>query len=229
MPKQARNDLTGEKFHRMQVLWFLPDSSKHAKFWCRCDCGVEKSVMAQSLIRGLTRSCGCYQKEGLNIRKIHGQAGAGRTPTYNSWASMMDRCEWGGNKPNYAGYGAIGIRVDPRWHNFENFLADMGSRPAGTSIDRINGKLGYFPGNCRWATRLEQALNRSNTIKVEYAGQVVPVYLLVRSLGLSPKAVRARATRRGGDYVAALQSMGVNVAMAAQSDIEPVYAQEVCV
>jgi hypothetical protein len=122
---------------------------------------------------------------------------------------MMDRCEWGGNLKNYAKYGAIGIRVCAEWFSFENFLRDMGDRPMGTSIDRINGKLGYKPGNCRWATRQEQARNTSRTVKVLFGGETIMVCELCEKLGISRKAIRSRASRRGGDYVKALQSVGI--------------------
>jgi hypothetical protein len=121
---------------------------------------------------------------------------------------MMDRGEWGGH-PSYANYGAKGIRVEKRWHQFENFLEDMGERPPGTSIDRIDCSVGYSRANCRWATRAEQALNTTRTVRVLHNGKVVPVALLCDSLGLSRKAIRSRAVRRGNDYVAALQSVGV--------------------
>jgi hypothetical protein len=216
MPKYAKNDLTGQTFERLSVLWFLPDSSKHSKFWCRCSCGIEKSVMAQALIGGFVKSCGCLQKESAAARKLtHGHSGKGRTKTYNSWAGMMDRCHWGGHKVSYSRYGAKGIKVDESWHSFENFYADMGNRPPKTSIDRIDNKKGYSKENCRWATRLEQALNRSTTLFVIYQGKKTPVYLLCQSLSLPAKALRARASRRGGDYVLALASFGVFV--------EPVY------
>lgn len=210
MPKTVLNDVTGMKFGRLTALKFIPDDTKFSKFLCRCDCGTEKIINAQSFTRGFTVSCGCYQKEKLNIRSTHGHSGASRSKTYNSWAGMMDRCEWGGH-PSFKQYGAAGIKVDPHWHVFENFLADMGPRPAGTSIDRTDNKKGYFPGNCRWATRLEQALNTSRTIKLIYNRDRIPFHVLCEQLGLSKKAVRAKAQRRGGDYVAALNSIGVIV------------------
>lgn len=212
MPKRCFNDITGKRFGRLVAVEFLPDKSKFSKFRCVCDCGAVKVIFAQSLIRGATVSCGCYQREKGAVSMLrHGHSGKGRTKTYNSWAGMMDRCEWGGHPTGYARYGARGIRVDPRWHAFENFLADMGERPPGTSIDRIDNARGYGPGNCRWATRAQQALNTSRTVRVIYEGAAIPVKTLCERLGLSGPAVRSRAVRRGYDYVAALTSMGIEV------------------
>ena len=90
----------------------------------------------------------------------HGHAARGRlSPTYHSWRNMRTRCR----NLNYTGYkywGGRGIKVCERWDSFENFLADMGEKPEGLSIDRINNELGYDPFNCRWATPKEQAQNR---------------------------------------------------------------------
>ena len=212
MPTTFKTDYAGQVFGRMTVLRFVPTDGRHAKWLCRCECGNEKAVMSQSLVAGLTVSCGCVGKEQRRLANTsHGESGnAKRSGAYSSWANMMTRCEWGGH-PSYEAYGAKGIRVCERWHAFENFRADMGDRPDGCSIDRIDGSKGYEPGNCRWATREQQNLNTSRTIKVVYRGELVTVDSLCRSLGLSKAAVRARASRRGNDYVSALRSVGVEV------------------
>lgn len=165
--------------------------------------------MSQALVSGATVSCGCVGKEQRRVANTsHGEAGnAKRSGAYSSWANMMTRCEWGGH-PSYEEYGAKGIRVCERWHAFENFKSDMGERPRGGSIDRIDNRKGYEPGNCRWATRLEQALNTSRTIFVAVDGEPVPAFILCERLGISKKALRARAARRGNDYVLAFRSLG---------------------
>ena len=83
----------------------------------------------------------------------------GRTPAYRSWEAMMQRC-YNENAGNYHKYGALGIRVCKRWHVYENFLEDMGDRPAKHTLDRIKSSKNYSPSNCRWATVKKQNSNR---------------------------------------------------------------------
>lgn len=98
----------------------------------------------------------------VEIGTTHGHHGRGRrTPTYRSWDGMIQRC----TNPKSSGwkaYGAVGITVCERWRFFQDFLTDMGERPAGTSLDRIDNAVGYLPGNCRWASHSEQMKNRPN-------------------------------------------------------------------
>ena len=122
-------------------------------------------VPANSLISGKTKSCGCFQLETrrLNCKSNlrHGHATNGRdTPTHMTWRCMKNRC-LNPRSPDFNRYGGTGVTVCDRWKNsFVNFLEDMGLRPDGKTIDRINPYGDYEPGNCRWATPLEQIHNR---------------------------------------------------------------------
>ncbi len=163
------NDITGQKFGRLTVLSRDPVNRRPTKWICRCECGNEKSFVSHNLIRGFSKSCGCYRAD-LNravmaanreaftgARLTHGKFG---TPTHVSWNAMLQRCT-NENRDNYEFYGGRGIKVCERWESFENFLADMGERPVGTTLDRYpNNNGNYEPGNCRWATVSEQMKNR---------------------------------------------------------------------
>ncbi len=122
---------------------------------CLC-CGEKRVVLGSNLSRGKATGCDWKRREA-NV--THGHSRPRRTPTYGTWTAMRKRCMNPKDK-YYADYGGRGITVCARWLSFENFLADMGERPAGRSIDRIDNARGYEPGNCRWATAREQRANQ---------------------------------------------------------------------
>ena len=100
----------------------------------------------------------------------HGHAGNQKSPTYKTWRGMKTRCTNPGNA-SYKNYGAKGISYCKRWETFANFLEDMGVRPEGMTLDRIDRTKDYGPNNCRWANRREQTLDRGCTVWIEYQGR----------------------------------------------------------
>lgn len=151
-------DLTGMTFNRLTVL-NCAGKTKHGKYlWnCRCSCGKKATVVTSKLRTGYTKSCGCYRIDKMT-RHGH-KTTTTESGTHRSWKAMKQRCN-NHNSGEYHRYGGRGIRVCRRWERFENFLADMGERPEGLSIDRINNDRGYCPSNCKWSTPKEQTNNR---------------------------------------------------------------------
>lgn len=139
----------GDRFGRWTIEQLLPNY----RVWVRCDCGTVGARKRYTILSGVSKSCGCGQVK-------HGHArDSARHPLYNTWASMLSRCN-NPNTINYYLYGGRGISVCERWRKFENFLADMGEKPTKShSLDRINRNGNYEPGNVRWATQLEQRMN----------------------------------------------------------------------
>ncbi len=135
-----------------------------------CDCGASPLISHSRVKSGVTVSCGCYAREQSSLRAT--THGGRNTPEYSSWMAMRRRCEDPGDA-DYHRYGAVGIRVYTPWiSDFAAFLAEVGPRPKGTTLDRIDGRLGYQPGNVRWATAQEQGRNRSGTFVWHIKGAV---------------------------------------------------------
>lgn len=172
-PHNKGPDLSGRRFGRLLVCeeaspkeYGRKNKYKVRAWTCVCDCGKSLDVYQRSLTRA--KSCGCVRTEKLvGWSTKHGHASNGHvSDTYCSWHSMLLRC-YDSNQKKYHLWGGRGIEVCNRWqgeHGFENFLADMGERPKGKTLDRYPDNNGnYEPGNCRWATPKEQAANRRTT------------------------------------------------------------------
>lgn len=161
-----------DRYGKLVVVEEVPKRKGKRFFLCQCDCGNTKIVNYQSLRNGLTTSCGCFHREMIStLFSKHGGSG---TRTYTTWKSMRDRC----NNPNstvYEFYGGRGISYDSRWQVYENFLEDMGPRPEGMTLDRIDVNGHYTKENCRWATNEEQGLNkRAQARSVTGVSGVIP-------------------------------------------------------
>ena len=172
----AAIDLTGQRFERLVVINRAGINKSGSYKWnCVCDCGNTKVVESGHLRQGKTQSCGCLQRELAAERasKLHKgnkyclKHGLRFHPLYHTWASIKDRTT-NPNHSSFKNYGGRGIKIHPTWENdlkaFITWILDnLGDRPQGMTLDRINNDVGYEPGNLRWATWSEQRLNQRRT------------------------------------------------------------------
>lgn len=170
----------GDRFDKLTIIKELnqhiyPSGKSRRRFLCKCDCGNETIVLINEL-NGNTKSCGCWRKEigfllgtsekarnyGKNNKYF--KHGLCKHKLYTTWKGLKQRC-YNPNSQRYKDYGGRGIKVCDRWINsFQNFLDDMGERPKGKSIDRIDVNGNYEPSNCRWASPIEQSHNKRKKI-----------------------------------------------------------------
>jgi len=182
-------DLSGQRFGYLVVISRSPDARDGRHRWvCLCDCGAKKTIRGDALKNNRTKSCGC-QKTSY----AHGHSsGNALTSEYRSWSAMIARCCVPSNGM-YQRYGAKGIFVCERWRTFENFLADMGTKPSPDhSIERRRNSEGYTPENCRWATRLEQMRNRTNTRLLTIDGITKPQTQWAEEAGTPISRIKSR-------------------------------------
>lgn len=179
--------MIGKKFGRLTVLSLEPRISKYFRWKCQCDCGNTAVVLGSVLRLGSTKSCGCLRSSLNGFSET-------KKSTYKTYRSMLLRCYCKTAVP-YKNYGLKGIIVCDRWReSFFNFLEDMGERPDGKTLDRIDCKGNYFKENCRWSTLKEQARNtsRNHFITAFGATKTLTDFSLEYSLDLSTLSGRLR-------------------------------------
>lgn len=199
-------ELVGARFGRLLVMAEahprVNSGHKIRMLQVKCDCGNVRVVQAGNLRNGHTKSCGCLSLQSTAERStVHGMAK--KSGAWKSWVTIRDRCE-NANDPAYKNYGARGITVCERWRDFRNFFADMGERPSGASIDRIDNEGSYEPNNCRWASRTEQARNKRNNINVTIDGVTRCLADVAAERGIKYRTAHARIVDRGWDAARAL-------------------------
>lgn len=162
-----RIDITGHRYGHLVVHEFVETRSSGQSLWeCLCDCGNKSRAFAGNLRSGHTTSCGCQSSR--NKKLTHGLS---KTPAYKSWGAMIARCT-DTTHNSFAHYGGRGIRVCSQWLDSPvAFVADMGPRPDGCTLDREDNDGDYTPENCRWATHAEQGNNKRSNVHLTYKGE----------------------------------------------------------
>ena len=182
-------NISGVKFNRWTVIERRGSNRRGKSLWlCRCDCGTERIISAETLRKGQSMSCGCLAKE---INTTHG---ATDSITYTSWVQMIRRCHGSGEG---AVYKSRGIKVCDRWrYSFKAFVSDMGERASiAHSVGRIDNDGDYEPTNCRWETKSEQANNRRTNHLITWNGETLTISQWEKRLGLPAKQLRTRLSQ----------------------------------
>lgn len=197
-------DLVGQKFGRLLVVSRAANTKAGMRRWvCQCDCGGTTVTTGAKLRSGHTKSCGCLNKERITKHGMH------KSAEYIVYQQMKERC-FNTKKGSYTRYGAKGITVCERWRvSFENFYEDMGPRPPGTSLDRIDNAGNYEPGNCRWADNATQYRNRAQTVWITYNGETKCRKDWAKQYGVD-EATLAQRLARGWDIEKALTTKPMN-------------------
>lgn len=157
-------------------------ADKPAKWLFMCSCGNQHIASIKLVVSGHTGSCGCLARESLIERNTtHGLAKS-HPKTYRTWKDMRSRCNNPKNK-DFGNYGGRGVSVCKEWDDFSVFFAEMGARPEGLTIERIDVNGNYEPLNCKWADGDEQANNKQATVRITHNGETKSLTQWARQLG----------------------------------------------
>lgn len=182
-------NLEGQLFGRLTVMQAAPNKvtsggNSFAQWVCQCACGKTMTTYGNSLRSGHTTSCGCLKLERFIARQTKYEPGVIDSSIYRTWATMLARCRNPKSRV-YHHYGGRGIRVCERWTSFAAFLVDVGPKPKGTSLDRIDNDGDYEPSNVRWATGKQQHNNKRSNVPVVIAGRQQSLQAWADELGIS--------------------------------------------
>jgi hypothetical protein len=183
--KQPSLPMIGRRFGKLIVISFSHYHGTRQMYFVRCDCGRTNLSNGTDLRGGKINSCGC----GVIGRGF--RHGGRKSSEYQSWCAMKARCE-NPKTSNFASYGGRGISVCERWKHFPCFLADMGSRPIGLSLDRINNNGNYEPSNCRWATSSQQSSNTRVNVFITNHGETHTAQEWARITGIDISTICKR-------------------------------------
>ena len=175
-------NLTGKRFGRWLVLEQSPSFKGRPTLWkCQCDCGkIKSAVQYTGLTTGSSQSCGCLRTEQMCSKRPFKYLRHQRNPLWCIYRTAKTRC-YNKNHPTFKRYGARGIKMCDRWlKDFDAFVDDMGEKPVGMSLDRIDNDGDYSPENCRWTDRCSQSSNRRSTILVQWRDQQMTLTQLAR-------------------------------------------------
>ena len=190
----ASKDIEGLRFHHVTIgkeapIHWMPSGQTRRKFFYKCDCGNVGTTFLHHIKRQRPKSCGCQNKNLIGAaQRTHGMAD---TVEFTAWKHMKARCLLK-TRNDYHNYGGRGISFCARWLKFENFFEDMGKRPCGMSLDRIDVNGDYCKENCRWATPRQQANNTRTNHWVTAQGRTQTTAMWAHELGMKPDTLRHR-------------------------------------
>lgn len=190
----------GEVYGRWEVVAIFKGVWGQKRVRCQCLCGNFGDVNWRALYTGSSKSCGCLKRE---LDLIHGES---RSLTYLSWNSMRCRC----NNPRFKNYHGKGVTYWEVWNDYAQFVRDLGHRPsADHTLDRINNEGGYYPGNVRWATRVEQARNKSTNKLVTFEGETQCVSAWAERFGVGPHSLKKCIWVHGPEFALRRAKLGL--------------------
>lgn len=182
-------DITGNKYNKLTAVKL--DRKTDREYWLfQCECGNTKVINKTSVVTGRAKSCGCLRAE--KVSRVNLIDGRKKNPLYPIWRSIIQRCT-NPNDKSYKDYGSRGVNVCVEWQNdfnlFNQWCIDNGWIK-GLEIDRIDNDKGYYPNNCRFVERKDNARNKRSNIKVLYNGEMICLKELSEKTGLPYQRIK---------------------------------------